>query len=87
MLLVMQEDIAIRQYDNLRRHVEPVLGRPPTMMSEPDLIAEAPCNQANVVVAGAESRWAKRRSPTLAELMGEPWVRAQPRKPGAVAAS
>jgi hypothetical protein len=34
-------------------------------------------DEANVVVAGSESRRAGRRNPTLADLIGEPWVLAQ----------
>jgi DNA-binding transcriptional LysR family regulator len=76
---VLPENIAIQQYDNLRdRKVELVLGRLPATMTEPDLIAEPLFDEPNLVVAGAESLWAKRRAPTLADLIGEPWVLAQP---------
>jgi len=78
-LHVLPENIATQQYDNLRdRNVELVLGRLPVTMSEPDLIAEPLFDEPNVVAAGSESRWAKRRNLTLAELIGEPWVLAQP---------
>jgi DNA-binding transcriptional LysR family regulator len=78
-LHVLPENIATQQYDNLRqRNVELVLGRLPATMNEPDLIAETLFDEPNVVAAGAESRWAKRRSLKLADLMGEPWVLAQP---------
>jgi DNA-binding transcriptional LysR family regulator len=78
-LHVMHEDIATQQYDNLRsRNVELVLGRLPITMREPDLVAEPLFDEPNVVVAGAESGWAKRRGLTLADLVGEPWVMAQP---------
>jgi DNA-binding transcriptional LysR family regulator len=78
-LHVMHEDIATQQYDNLRnRNVELVLGRLPTTMNEPDLVAEPLFDEPNVVVAGSGSRWAKRRNLTLADLIGEPWVLAQP---------
>jgi len=76
---VLPENIAIQQYDNLRdRNVELVLGRLPTTMTESDLVAEPLFDEPNVVVAGSESPWAKRRNLTLAELIGEPWVLAQP---------
>jgi DNA-binding transcriptional LysR family regulator len=75
---VLPENIAIEQYDNLRdRKVELVFGRLPTTMTEPDLVAETLFDEPNVVVAGSESRWAKRRNLALADLMGEPWVLAQ----------
>lgn len=78
-LHVMHEDIATQQYDNLRnRNVELVLGRLPVTMNEPDLVAEPLFDEPNVVVAGSESSWAKRRNLTLADLIGEPWVLAQP---------
>src|SRR5580704_8337850 len=76
---VLPENIAIQQYDNLRdRKVELVIGRLPATMTEPDLIAEPLFDEPNLVVAGAESLWAKRRTLTLADLIGEPWVLAQP---------
>jgi DNA-binding transcriptional LysR family regulator len=78
-LHVMHEDIATQQYDNLRnRDVELVLGRLPATMNEPDLVAEPLFDEPNVVVAGSASHWAKRRNVTLADLIGEPWVLAQP---------
>src|ERR1700744_3721082 len=78
-LHVLPENIATQQYDNLRqRNVELVLGRLPVTMSEPDLVAETLFDEPNVVAAGSESPWAKRRNLKLADLMGEPWVLAQP---------
>ena len=79
MVHVLPENIAIQQYDNLRnRRVEVVFGRLPTTLTEPDLLAERLFDEPNVIVAGSQSRWAKRRNLTLADLMGEPWVLAQP---------
>jgi DNA-binding transcriptional LysR family regulator len=76
---VLPENIAIQQYDNLRdRKVEMVFGWLPAIMNEPDLVAETLFDEPNLVVAGSESRWAKRRKLTLADLIGEPWVLAQP---------
>lgn len=78
-LHVLQEDIAVQQYDNLReRKAELLFGRLPATMTEPDLVAEPLFGESLAVVAGAESRWAKRRNLTLADLIGEPWVLAQP---------
>jgi DNA-binding transcriptional LysR family regulator len=78
-LHVLHENIAIQQYHNLRnRKAELVFGRLPTTMTEPDLVAEPLFDEPNVVVAGSESRWARRRNLTLADLIGEPWVLAQP---------
>jgi DNA-binding transcriptional LysR family regulator len=76
---VTPENIAVQQYDNLReRKVEMVLGRLPATMNEPDLVAETLFDEPHVVVAGSESRWAKKRNLRLADLMGEPWVLAEP---------
>ena len=78
-LHVIPEDIATQQYNNLRnRNVELVLGRLPARMNEPDLVAEPLFDEPHVIAAGSESLWAKRRNLTLADLMGEPWVLAQP---------
>lgn len=78
-LYVLHEDIAVQQYDNLRnRKAEVVFGRIPTTMTEPDLVAEPLFDDPPVVAAGAHSRWAKRKNLMLADLIGEPWVLAQP---------
>jgi DNA-binding transcriptional LysR family regulator len=78
-LHVLHENIAVQQYDNLRhRNAEVMFGRLSATMNEPDLVAETLFDEPNVVAAGAESSWAKRRNLTLADLMGEPWVLAQP---------
>jgi len=78
-LHVLPENIATQQYDNLRhRNVELVLGRLPATMNEPDLVTETLFHEPNVVAAGADSPWAKRRNLTLKDLMGEPWVLASP---------
>jgi len=78
-LHVLPENIATQQYDNLRnRNVELVLGRLPVTMNEPDLATETLFHEPNVVAAGTDSRWARRRNLTLENLMEEPWVLAQP---------
>jgi DNA-binding transcriptional LysR family regulator len=78
-LQVLHENIATQQYDNLRdRKVEIVLGRLPVTVTEPDLLAEALMDEPNIVAASIDSPWAKRRKLTLAELIGEPWILAQP---------
>ena len=54
-LHVLHEDIATQQYDNLRnRNAELVLGRLPTTMTEPDLVAEPLFDEPHVVAAGSE---------------------------------
>jgi DNA-binding transcriptional LysR family regulator len=76
---ILPENIAVQQYDNLRdRRVELVFGRLPATMSEADLVDETLFDEPGLVVAGSESRWAKRRSLTLGDLIDESWVLAQP---------
>lgn len=78
-LHVLHEDIATQQYDKLRdRKVELVLGRQPVDMNEPDLVAETLFDEPNVVVAGINSPWARRRNIALADMMNVPWVLAEP---------
>lgn len=55
-----------------------MFGRLPATMTEPDLVAEPLFDEPNVIVAGSESRWARRRKLALADLIGEPWVLAEP---------
>jgi DNA-binding transcriptional LysR family regulator len=78
-LHVLHENIAIQQYHNLRnRKAELVFGRLPAVMTEPDLVAEPLFDEPNVIVAGSNSRWARRRNLTLADLIAEPWILAEP---------
>jgi DNA-binding transcriptional LysR family regulator len=78
-LHVLHENIAVQQYHNLRhRKAELVFGRLPATMTEPDLVAEPLFDEPNVIVAGSDSRWARRRNLALADLVGEPWVLAEP---------
>jgi DNA-binding transcriptional LysR family regulator len=77
-LHVIHSNIVLQQYDSLRnRDVELVLGRLPTTMTEPDLIAETLFDEPMLVVAGADSRFAKRRHIALADLIEEPWALTQ----------
>lgn len=78
-LHVLPENIASQQYDNLRnRSVELVLGRLPATMNDADLVTETLFHEPNVVAAGIDSPWARRRNLTLSDLIKEPWVLAQP---------
>jgi DNA-binding transcriptional LysR family regulator len=77
-LHVIHSNIVLQQYDSLRnRDVELVLGRLPTTMTEPDLIAETLFDEPMLVVAGADSRFAKRRHIALVDLIEEPWALTQ----------
>jgi DNA-binding transcriptional LysR family regulator len=55
-----------------------MFGRFPTKLVETDLVAEPLLDDPTVVVAGSERPWTKRRSLTLADLVGEPWILSQP---------
>jgi DNA-binding transcriptional LysR family regulator len=69
------------QHRELReRKVDLVVGRiPPT--AEEDIDAEILFHDGVVVVAGLQSRWARRRKVDLSELANEPWVFPQPESP------
>ena len=55
-------------------------------MTEPDLVAEPLFDEPPVVAAGSESRWAKRRKLTLADLIGRAMGVGATWQSGAVAA-
>jgi DNA-binding transcriptional LysR family regulator len=78
-LHVLHEDIATQQFDNLRgRRAELVFGRLPAAIADADLVAETLFDDPNVVIAGSDSRWARRRNLKLADLIDDPWILAQP---------
>jgi len=56
------------------RKLDFVVGRVPSAVFGEDLISEFLFDDRLHVVAGAESRWARRRKVDLAELCGEPWL-------------
>lgn len=56
------------------RSVDLLLGRVFKPLSNDDVGAELLYQDAFFVVAGAQSRWARRRKVTLAELINEPWI-------------
>ena len=64
-----------QEFHELReRSVDLLLGRIFKPVSVDDIAAEELCQDAFSVVAGAASRWAKRRKIALPELMHEPWI-------------
>jgi DNA-binding transcriptional LysR family regulator len=66
------------------RKCELAIVRPPAV--EPDLAAESICREQLFVVAGADSRWAGRRSVALLDLSEERWILARAEmEPGAPA--
>ena len=56
------------------RSVDLLLGRIFKPVSADDVATEILCDDAFFVVAGADSRWPRRRRIALADLTGEPWV-------------
>ena len=74
-LHVVHADTALRQFDELRkRNVELLIGRLPRPFIEDDLVAEELFDEPFLVFSGIESRWARRRQISLADLIDEPWV-------------
>jgi DNA-binding transcriptional LysR family regulator len=73
-LHLLHSNVAALQYKDLRsRDVEFLIGRIPTPLHEEDVAADALFDEPMLVVAGAISRWARRRRIELAELADEPW--------------
>jgi len=56
------------------RNVDLLLSRIPKTFVDDDLDIEVLLDDTHFVVAGAQSRWARRRNITLAELANEPWI-------------
>ena len=56
------------------RNVDLALARVPTTFADDDLNVEILFDDLHYIVAGLQSRWARRRSIKLAELVDEPWV-------------
>ena len=78
-LRVIHADTALMQFDQLRKHnVELLIGRMPRPFVEEDLVSEPLFDEPFAVVAGKDSRWARRRQIELAELAEEAWVLPPP---------
>ena len=67
-------------YGELRaRKLDFLIGRmPPEQAEQPDLATEILFDEPQVIVAGKNSPWAKRRRLKLADLTDEPWVLPPP---------
>lgn len=66
---------ALLDYGDLRaRNVELLIGRSHRPIVETDLDVENLFNDQFVVVAGADTRFAKLDEPTFAEILDEPWI-------------
>jgi DNA-binding transcriptional LysR family regulator len=74
-LNVVQAVISTLHYRELReRSIDLLLGRIPANFAEHDLEADVLFNDQVVVVAGQQSRWARARGLTLADLANAPWI-------------
>jgi DNA-binding transcriptional LysR family regulator len=72
---VSQLDISALEFHELRaRNVDLMLARTPRGFVDDDLDVEVLFDDPHFVVAGAQSRWARRRALTLADLVNEPWT-------------
>jgi DNA-binding transcriptional LysR family regulator len=73
---VTQADIqALRDNELRERKVDLIIGRMPASFAEDSTIAvETLFNEQLFVVAGADSKWARRRRIQLSDLMDEPWA-------------
>ena len=72
---VVQANTSTLEFRELRgRNVDLLLARIPGAFTEDDLDIEVLFDDPHFVVAGARSRWARRRDITLAELVNEPWI-------------
>jgi DNA-binding transcriptional LysR family regulator len=69
-----------QQRELRERKVDLVVGRI-APSSDEDIHAEVLFHDGVVVVAGLQSRWARRRKLDLSELADEPWVFPQPQSP------
>jgi DNA-binding transcriptional LysR family regulator len=74
-LQVVAAQTGEQEFRELReRSVDLLLGRLFKPLSDDDIAMDFLCQDAFSVVAGARSRWARRRNIVLAELINEPWI-------------
>jgi DNA-binding transcriptional LysR family regulator len=71
-LTVGPTDVLLRQLR--QRDVEIVISRLASMAGNDDLSVETLFQDELVVICSKQSKWARRRNVSLAELVGEPWV-------------
>src|SRR5206468_1602022 len=69
----------VTQFRELReRNVDLIVGRLPKTLAEEDLETESLFDEPQLVVAGLQNRWVRRRKIGLAELINEPWTLPRP---------
>jgi len=72
---VVQPNTATLEFRELReRSVDVVLARMPRSIVSEEVDVEMLFDDPSFVVAGSQSRWARRRKITLGELVNEPWI-------------
>ena len=73
--VVLAQAAAMGQFQDLReRNIDLVIGRVPREWAADDLSSELLFEEPFLAVAGMNSKLARRRNLTLAELIAEPWV-------------
>ena len=70
----MSRPITLEIRELRERNVDLIIGRGILPIPEDDLNAEVLFHEPLIVVAGSESRWARRRKLDLAELVREKWI-------------
>lgn len=72
---VIEADVSTLDFRQLQeRSVDLMVTRVPNAFSDDELNVEILFDDPHLVVAGMKSPWASRRTVTLAELAGEPWI-------------
>jgi DNA-binding transcriptional LysR family regulator len=78
-LNIAQTVLSPAHYRELReRQIDLLLGWIPAPFAEDDLIVESMFSDPRVVVAGRNSKWAKRKRLSLAEIANEAWILPPP---------
>jgi DNA-binding transcriptional LysR family regulator len=76
---VVDANTAFLEFRQLReRNVDLMLGRISKALQDDDLNFEILFEEPLYVVAGAQTKWARRRQVALADLIGERWILAEP---------
>ena len=72
---VVEADVSSLEFRQLQeRSVDLVVTRIPNGFADDDLATELLFDDPHLIVAGAKSRWNRRKDMTLADLADEPWI-------------